>query len=83
MLPFSHISVRVRKERNCLFMKRNLKVELFYSFEEENEAENKRRSQMTKEDRLREFAILQERRWGSNWATTPIEKVVSYEKTDW
>ncbi|MCK5133110.1 MAG: hypothetical protein KAR40_13265 [Candidatus Sabulitectum sp.] len=64
-------------------MNRNLKVEIFHSFEEENEAENRRRSQMSIEDRLKEFAILQERRWGSDWATKPIEKVVSYEKTDW
>lgn len=63
-------------------MNRNLKVEIFYSFKEENEAENKRRSQMTIEDRLKEFAILQERRWGVDWATKPIEKVVSYEIAD-
>ncbi|MCD4709014.1 MAG: hypothetical protein K8S62_14890 [Candidatus Sabulitectum sp.] len=64
-------------------MKRNLKVEIFYSFDEENEAERKRRSQMTLEERLKKFEALQERRWGSDWATRPIEKVVSYEKTDW
>lgn len=62
-------------------MDRNLKVEIFHSFKEKNEAENRRRSQMTTEDRLREFAILQERRWGPDWATKPIEKVVSYEES--
>lgn len=55
----------------------NLKVEIFHSFKEENEAENKRRSQMTTEDRLKEFEILQKRQWGSDWATKPIEKVVT------
>ncbi len=30
-------------------MKRNLKVEVYYSFEEENKAERKRRSQMSLE----------------------------------
>ena len=64
-------------------MDQDLKVEIFHSFKEENETENNRRSQMTTEDRLREFAILQERRWGSDWATKPIEKVVSYGVTDW
>ena len=63
-------------------MKRNLSVEIFHSFEEENEAESKRRSQMTTEDRLKEFEILQERQWGVDWATKPIKKVVSYEIED-
>ena len=62
-------------------MNRNLTVEIFHSFKEENEAENKRRSQMTTEERLREFAILQERKWGPGWATKSIEKVVSYEES--
>ncbi len=64
-------------------MKRNLKVEIFYSFEEENKAEKKRRSRLTLEERLREFAFLQERRWGTDWTTEPIKKIVSFEKTEW
>lgn len=55
-------------------------VKIFSSFEEENEEEYKRRRQMSCEDRWREFSILQERRWGKDWRSKPIEKVVSFEK---
>ena len=64
-------------------MKRNLKVEIFYSFEEENKADKKRYSRMTLEERLSEFAFLQERKWGTEWATGSIKKIVSFEKTEW
>ncbi len=55
-------------------------VKIFSSFREENEKEYRRRRQMGPEQRIREFAILQERRWGKNWRSKPIEKVVSFEK---
>ncbi len=58
----------------------NVEVSVFSSFEEENAQEYKRRREMTVEERMREFAVLQERRWGADWRSKPIEKVVSYEK---
>jgi hypothetical protein len=57
-------------------------VKIFSSFEEENEAEYKRRRNMTLKQRMQEFSVLQERRWGKNWRSKPIEKVVSNEKIE-
>ena len=64
-------------------MKRNLKVQFFDSFEEENKAEHTRRASMTPTQRMREFAILQERAFGKAWTSEKIKKVVSYELLDW
>ncbi len=55
-------------------------VQIFSSFEEENEFEYERRKKMTKQERCREFAELQKRRWGAHWTSMPIKKVVSIEK---
>jgi len=65
-------------------VKRNrLKVEIFSSFEEENESENRRRAAMTPRQCLEEMAVLQERAWGKDWTSSPIEKIVSWEELDW
>lgn len=61
-------------------LKRKTEVKFFSSFEEENKQEYERRKNMTAEERIREFAILQERRWGADWTTLPILKKVSFEK---
>ena len=61
-------------------MKRKTIVKIFSSFDEENQQEYERRKNMTPEERQREFAVLQERRWGAGWGSKPIEKKVSYEK---
>ncbi|KAA3606293.1 MAG: hypothetical protein DWQ06_02280 [Calditrichaeota bacterium] len=63
--------------------KRNLTVKVFSSFEEENRAEHRRLANLTPEERLKEFAILQERVWGEKWTKSKIKKVVRIEKTDW
>jgi hypothetical protein len=55
-------------------------VEIFRLFEDENQREYNRRKKMTAEERCREFSILQARRWGKDWASKSIEKIVSYEK---
>jgi hypothetical protein len=47
---------------------------------QENKHEYERRKNMTYEERLREFTILQERRWGAQWTSQPIEKKVTFEK---
>ncbi len=62
---------------------RDTRVEVFASFEEENDAEHRRLAAMSSEERSREFAAIQERMWGPDWTTKPIEKVVSWEKTNW
>lgn len=59
---------------------RKTRVKIFSSFEEENKQEYERRKNMTYEERRREFAILQERRWGAKWTSKPIEKKVTFEK---
>jgi hypothetical protein len=64
-------------------MKKNLKVEFYSSFVEENKAEYQRRSQMSTEERIREFNILQERAWGKDWISKPIEKKATFEKVSW
>jgi hypothetical protein len=64
-------------------MKRNLKIQFFNSFEEENKAEHIRRASMTPDQRMREFGILQERAFGKAWTSEKIKKVVSYELLDW
>ena len=64
-------------------MSRNLRVELFDSFEEENEAEYRRRVGMTVEERLTQFAVLQARMWGEDWGDKPIVKVATWERVDW
>ncbi len=63
--------------------KRKTNVNLFSSIQEENDAEYERRRKMTPKERMEEFAILQQRRWGASWTTKPIEKKVSFEETDY
>ena len=56
------------------------KVQIFTSFEDENQYESERRKKMTIEERLKEFSIIQERRWGRNWRFQPIVKKVTFDK---
>jgi len=62
---------------------RKMRVAVYESFEAENEAEYRRRARMTPEECMAEMAVLQERRWGERWTSTPIEKVASWEFVDW
>jgi len=64
-------------------MKKNLKIQVFNSFEEENKAEYTRRASMTPAQRMQEFAIIQERAFGKAWTSEKIKKVVSYELLNW
>jgi hypothetical protein len=63
-------------------MKREIRIEVFHSFEEENSAEYARRAAMTPEQRFAEFSALQEREWGQNWWSKPIVKIATWEKVD-
>jgi len=63
--------------------KRDMPIEVFSSIEEENLAEYRRRAQMTPGERMEEFAILQERVWGSKWTKEPMVKVIRFEKISW
>ncbi len=62
---------------------RNIKVEIFSSFEEESEAEYQRRNNQSPWERIHEFSILQERCWGDKWTKNKIEPVVSFEEVSW
>jgi len=64
-------------------MQRNTDVRVFSSFEEENAAEHRRLAGMSAEERMREFAELQTRRWGESWGKTPMELRATWERLDW
>ena len=64
-------------------MKRKIEVRVFSSFEDENAAEYRRLAEMTHDDRLSEFAVLQARRWGEDWGQAPMEKRVTWERVPW
>jgi hypothetical protein len=63
--------------------KRALSVKMFSSFDEENRAEHLRLAALTPNQRLKEFAILQERVWGTRWTEDRIVKTASIEKVTW
>jgi hypothetical protein len=65
------------------FNKRKLKIRIFSSLEEENQAEFLRMARMTPAQRLQEAAILQERAWGKDWHKKPIKRIFSIEKVPW
>ncbi len=60
-----------------------LKVEVFFSFDDENDAEYRRRAAMSPAECMAELAALQERAWGKDWTSKPIEKVATWEELDW
>ena len=62
-------------------MAREVKVSIYASFEEENEAESRRRARMTPRERMREFAVIQERTWGKDWHSTPMVKKATWEES--
>jgi hypothetical protein len=64
-------------------MKKDKRVEFFFSFEEENQAEYLRRKKMSIEERIKEFSALQERAWGKNWTSVPVVKSATYESVSW
>ncbi len=63
--------------------KRDMPITVFSSIEEENLAEYRRRAEMTPMERMKEFAILQERLWGDKWTKEPMVKVIRFEKISW
>jgi hypothetical protein len=52
-----------------------IKISFFSSFEEENRADYARLRRMTPNQRLDEFAILQERAFGPNWTKNQSKKL--------
>ena len=58
-------------------------VRIFNSFEEENAAKQKRRAEMTIQERLNEFGVLQARVWGKSWTDTPMIKTAVCEELPW
>ena len=71
------------KEKNPKKHKDRLKITVFDSLQEENQVEYKRRADMTPEDRLKEFEILQERVWGPQWTSQSMIKKLRIEKINW
>jgi hypothetical protein len=63
--------------------KRVLAVKMYSSFEEENQSEHRRLATMTPDQRLKEFAILQEHVWGVRWIEDRMVKIASIEKVPW
>lgn len=63
--------------------KRVLAVKVFSSFAEENRAEHRRLASLTPAQRLKEFALLQERVWGTKWTKDRIVKTARIEKVVW
>lgn len=61
----------------------DVQVRVFLSFEEENEAEHQRLAAMTHDERMREFGVLQARRWGKDWGRLRIEKRATWERLSW
>ena len=59
------------------------KVQIFDSLGAENEAEYTRRFQQSPEQRMKEFAAIQRRVWGTEWQSRKIEHVVKHELVDW
>lgn len=64
-------------------MKRDTRVAVFTSFDEENQVEIRRRAAMSPEERLEEFAALQERLWGELWTSVPMARVATWERLAW
>jgi hypothetical protein len=58
-------------------------IRVFSSLEEENNFEYERLASMTPDERLEEFAVIQERVWGKTWTSKPIKKIASWEKVKW
>ncbi len=64
-------------------MTSKIRVQLFESFDSENKAEASRRADLSSTERMKEFAAIQERVWGTAWQKQKIEHRVSYEMTKW
>ena len=64
-------------------MQRELTIQVFTSFEEENAAEHRRLAAMSPQARLRELDVLQARRWGQDWGNKPITKKATWERVSW
>jgi hypothetical protein len=58
-------------------------IRIYQSFEDENQAECKRRAQMTPQERCREFSVIQARVWGERWQLKPIKREATWEILDW
>lgn len=68
---------------HCWIVSEARSFKVYSSLEEENQAEYQRRSEMSPEERMGEFAALQERAWGVGWGTKPMERTATWEKVEW
>ena len=58
-------------------------VKIYDSFQAAEAANSSRLSRMSIEDRLKEFAIIQQRVWGKLWTETAIVKKITFEDIQW
>ena len=63
--------------------KRDLKVEIFTSFEDANKADYSRWAKMSPKQRWDELAVLQRRVFGPGWTRRKMKKIASFEKLAW
>ena len=77
------MSKEIPRDLERLGMQRNTDVRVFSSFEEENAAEHQRLAEMSPEERMREFAVLQARRWGKSWGQKPMKMRAIWERLGW
>ena len=66
-----------------LVIMRSLKITAYNSFDEEAEAENRRRAAQTPEERLKEFSELQDRCFGKDWGKKKMIKIATWETVSW
>jgi hypothetical protein len=71
------------ENKRTIKKKRELRVTVFSSFEDENRAEHRRLAHLTPMQRLEQFAILQERMWGTKWTKDRMIKTATFEKLTW
>ena len=58
-------------------------VKIYNSFQAAETANSSRLSLMSIEDRLKEFAVIQQRAWGKRWTETAIVKKITFEDVQW
>jgi hypothetical protein len=68
---------------HCWIVSKSKPFKVFSNFDEENKAEYRRRSRMSPQERMNEFAVLQERAWGIGWRTMPMDRKATWENVDW
>ena len=62
-------------------MKKQIKI--YNTCNEAEDADSKRISTMSPEERMNEFGVIQARIWGALWTDSKIQKKVSFGPLEW